>query len=288
MTAPADSSIVVITPKSLDEARGLSNTLSKSALLPDALRGKEADILMTVLTGAELGLAPMQSIRAIDVIKGKPTLKAEAMVALVRRRRDVCEYLVLRESTATKCTYETKRAGDPSPTTMSFTVEDARAAGLLGNDNYKRFPAAMLRARCGSAICKAVYSDLLLGVYDPDELEPQRSERDVTPRASPPSNVVDSTATAAPAPDYDANGAPVSETAKLEVAIAEAQTQGDLDKLVERIGRLKGANPKAYASLRTQWGARRDELKSADVSARFAAASAETEAKAITEPGAEG
>jgi hypothetical protein len=182
-------------------------------------------------------------------------------VALVRRRRDVCEYFKLVTSTATICTYETKRLGDPSPTTMSFTVEDARNAGLLGNDNYKKFPAAMLRARCGSAICKAVYSDLLLGVYDPDELEPTR-ERDVTPRASPPSNVIDSVATTLPPmADYDSNGAPVTEVAKLEVALAEAQSEADLAPLTARIGALKTSNPKAYGELRTKWGKRRDELK---------------------------
>lgn len=273
-----ESSITVITPKSIDEAKSFSQMISKSALLPDALRGKEAEILMTIMTGAELGLAPMQSIRAIDVIKGKPTLKAEAMTALVRGRRDVCEYLVLKESTAKRCTYETKRVGDPGPTTMSFGIEDAQAAGLLGNDNYKRFPAAMLRARAGSAICKAVYSDLILGFYDPDEMAPERPAdvRDVTPAplalvkpTPPPSNVIDSTATVTPpaAPDYGPNGEPLSERAKLEVAVAEAQNEVDLTKLVDRITKLPAVDK---AEIRKQWGARRDELRAAQPTAPVA------------------
>lgn len=258
--------ITIITPKSLDEARALSTTLAKSHLLPDALRGKEPEILMTIMTGSELGLAPMQSIRAIEVIKGKPTLKAETMTALVRARRDVCEYLRLTVSTPTIATFETKRVGDPSPTTMSFTAEDAKAAGLLGNDNYKRFPAAMLRARCASAICKAVYSDLLLGVYDPEELAPERPvEKDITPSTPPHFNSVDDVAFAmtspAPHPDYDGNGAPVTERAKLAVSIAEAQELKHLEVLTGRISALKTSDPKAYAELRTAWGARRDELK---------------------------
>lgn len=253
--------ITIITPKSLAEARDLSATLAKSTLLPEALRGKEAEILMTIMTGAELGLAPMQSIRAIDVIKGKPTLKAETMTALVRGRKDVCEYLKLVTSTPTLCTYETKRVGDPSATTMSFSAEDAKAAGLISNDNYRKFPAAMLRARAGSAICKAVYSDILLGVYDPDELAP---ERDVTPRPSPPANVVDSVATVVPTPaDFDTSGAPVSERAKLDVAINEAQEEAHLSPLTARIVALKERDPKAYLELRAKWGAKRDELKAA-------------------------
>lgn len=256
-----DAGIVVITPKSLSEAQQLSATLSKSSLLPEALRGKEAEILMTIMTGAEIGLAPMQSIRAIDCIKGKPTLKAETMTALVRGRRDVCEYLQLVTSTPTLATYETKRVGDPRPTTMSFSAEDAKTAGLISNDNYRKFPAAMLRARCGSAICKAVYSDLLLGLYDPDEIAP---EREVTPRASPPSHVVDSVATALPAPvDYDASGVPVSDGAKLEVKVEEAQDVSGLKALVDPLGRLKTSAPEWYSKLRARWGVRHNEMLAA-------------------------
>jgi hypothetical protein len=185
------SELVVITPKSIEEAERLSGTLSKSQLLPDALRQKPADVLATVLAGAELGLAPMQAIRGIAIIKGKPTLSADTMGALVKRRQDVCEYLVLKESTPKVATYETKRRGDPSPTTMSFAIEDAQRAGLQG-DNWKKYPAAMLRARALSAICRAVYPDLCLGLYDPDELAPENPpppngpvERDVTPAAPP-------------------------------------------------------------------------------------------------------
>lgn len=272
--------ITIITPKSLDEAKSLSALISKSSLLPADLRGKEPEILMTIMTGAELGLAPMQSIRAIDVIKGKPTLKAETMTALVRGRKDVCEYLVLKESTATKCTYETKRIGDPTSTSMTFTIEEAKAAGLIAQtrngepNNWMRFPAAMLRARAGSAICKAVYSDLILGIYDPDELADQRPEpREVNPppalalvKPTPPQgNVVDSTATSVSAQpaDYGANGEPLSDGAKLEVKLEEAQSQGDLDGLTKGIGELKAKAPTWYTKLRARWGERRDEIAKA-------------------------
>jgi hypothetical protein len=247
--------ITIITPKSLEEARSLAGIISKSSLLSDAFRGKEAETLMAIMTGAEIGLAPMQSLRAIEVIKGKPTLKAEAMTALVRARRDVCEYLVIRRSDATICTMETKRVGDPAPTVMSFSIDDAKAAGLTSNDNYKKYAPAMLRARAGSAICKAVYSDLILGLYDPDELAP---EREAAPRASPPTHIVDVTPSALPASvERDPCDAPVSERAKLEVALAEAQDMTGLNALVERITRLSAADK---ARVRVAWGARRDEL----------------------------
>lgn len=186
--------LTIVAPKDIAESEHLSSTLAKSSLLSDAYRGKPADILSAILTGAELGLAPMQSLRSIVVIKGRPTLSADAMVSLCKRRADICTYLQLKESTPTKATYETQRKGDPSPTQMSFSIEDAQRAGLAGNDNYKKFPAQMLRARCASAICRAVYPDLVLGLYDPEELSPDSFsatpppvqaapvEKDITPK----------------------------------------------------------------------------------------------------------
>lgn len=177
--------LTVIAPKSLTEAKELATTLAAAHTLPAALQKAPADVLAIVLTGAELGLAPMQAIRGLAIIKGKPVLSADAMGALVKRRRDICEYLTCSETTATKAAFETKRSGDPKPTTLTFTLEQAQRAGIAGGDSWRKYPEAMLRARALSAICRLVYPDLLLGVYDPDELADAGPERDVTPAPEP-------------------------------------------------------------------------------------------------------
>lgn len=58
--------------------------------------------------------------------------------------------------------------------------------------------------------------------------------------------------------DYGPDGAPISERAKLEVAITEAQDEAALQKLVERITTLPATDK---AGLRKLWGARRDAVK---------------------------
>lgn len=256
-----DTEITIITPRTFDEAKSMSSTLSKASLLPAALRGKEADVLMTVMAGAELGLGPILSIRSIHVIEGKPTLSADLIAALCLRRADVCEYLQPVESSAVKATYSAKRKGAPAAVTMSFTLEEAKQAGLAGKGNWSRYPAAMLRARCISAICRAVFPDLVGGLYDSDSAELEApAPRDVSPpKASPPGNVVDAVATVVT--DYDASGAPVLENAKLEVAINEAQDEAALSPLTARIAALKQSDPKAYTERRAQWGKRRDDIK---------------------------
>lgn len=157
-------------PTNISEAMQVSRTLVASRLLPKAIATPEAAFAV-IVAGAELGLTAMQSLRAIHIIEGKPTLSADLMLALCKRH-EVCEYVRLVESTAERATYEAKRKGEPEPTRMSFTMEEARAAQLVGKDNWKKYPAAMLRARCIAAIVRAVFPDVFLGVYETDELAP--------------------------------------------------------------------------------------------------------------------
>jgi len=168
-------------PENLTQAARLATALARSSVLPTPLRGKPADVLVVLITGHELGLSPMQSIRGMHVIEGKAVMASEMMAGLVRSRATICQYLQMVESDDQHATYETHRKGDPKPTRLSYTIEQATKAGLASKDNWKRHPAAMLRARCLSAICRAVYSDLVNGVYDLDEAD-EIGIRNITPR----------------------------------------------------------------------------------------------------------
>jgi len=151
-----------------NEIESLSIMLAKSTLLPVDLRGKEADIAVTVMTGRELGLGPMAALRLIHVVKGRPILSADAMVALVLSS-GLAEYFLSVESTDRVATYETQRKGSPIPQRLSYTIEQAHKAGLTG-ENWKKYPEAMLRARAKAALSRDCYPDVLAGCYDPDEV----------------------------------------------------------------------------------------------------------------------
>lgn len=159
-------------PGSISEAMHLAQVLVASRLLPRAVGTPEAAFAI-IATGRELGLTAMQSLRSIHVIEGKPTLSADLVAALVKIRSDVCEWFRLVDSTDQRAVYQTKRRGEPEPTTMAFTMADAQRAGVTGKDNWRKYPAAMLRARCITALARAVYPDLAMGIYDPDEVSEQ-------------------------------------------------------------------------------------------------------------------
>lgn len=156
-------------PSSLAEADKLAQRLAASNLVPDALKGKPGDILIILMLGHELGLAPMQALRSVVVINGKPIVSADLAVSLVKKHTS-CSFFRLVSTDDSQATYETERKGE-GRTKMIWTMQQAVAAGLAGRGPWKAHPAAMLRARASLALARAVYPDVLLGVYSPDEAE---------------------------------------------------------------------------------------------------------------------
>lgn len=156
-------------PRSIDEGYDLAKLLVASGLLGRNVTRPEQAFTI-IATGRELGLTAMQSLRSIHIIEGKPTLSADLMAALCKSRPDVCVYFRLVESTPERATYETQRKGEPSPTRMTWTIQQAKDAGVTGKDNWRKYPDAMLRARCIAALARAVYPDLAMGIYDHDEV----------------------------------------------------------------------------------------------------------------------
>lgn len=163
-------------PKNGTEAWDLARVAAASGLYGVQ---KPEQALVIIMTGTELGLTANQALRAIQVVKGKPNLSADLIVALVKRS-DLCESWEVVESTNTSCTVETKRRGDQNPRRVTWTLDDAKRAGISG-DMYQKYPRQMLRHRCSADLAREVYPDLVLGLYAPEEFN---DARDLGPDAA--------------------------------------------------------------------------------------------------------
>jgi hypothetical protein len=177
--------LAVLDPATVDQMEAFAKKVCNSILLPEQIRGKPADVLIILLTGRELGLSQMQSIRGFDVVKGVASMKSALMVALVKKHPKCIRFKML-ESSDTKATYETEREGE-GVTKLTYTIEQAGRAGLLFKDNWKLNPAAMLRARCAKALATIVYPEITFGLPDPDEAEEfgKEVELNEAPRKEP-------------------------------------------------------------------------------------------------------
>lgn len=155
-----DLATVNLNPADLKGQMELAKVLGMSALLPQALRGKPADVLVTVLYGREMGLTPMQSIQGIYVVNGRPTCGGKLLLAKVRQ----AGHRVKIEATAKAARCTITRADDPgNPHTEEFTWADAERAKLTGKDTWKSWPKQMLTWRAVSNAVNVACPEVAMG-----------------------------------------------------------------------------------------------------------------------------
>jgi hypothetical protein len=145
-----------------------SAEILRSSYLPQGIKSVE-QVVVIILKGRELGIPPMQALSHIHVINGKPTMSAELMLALILKHHPKTKISYPVRSSE-KCEVKVTRDGS-EPSVFSFSIADAQAAGLLSNPTWKKYPRAMLHARCISEMARSLFPDAISGVsYTPEEL----------------------------------------------------------------------------------------------------------------------
>ena len=150
-------------------AMRLAARIYNTPFVPKALRGDPASVLACILTGQELGLEAMQSLRMVNVIEGKPAASAELMRALVHRAGHLIGIV---DSTTERCEMRGQRDDTGETMTVEWTLDDARRAGLIPakpEAAWTKYPRSMLLARATSELCRALFSDVVGGLYTPEE-----------------------------------------------------------------------------------------------------------------------
>lgn len=142
--------------------------LAQSGLLPAVYRGKPSNMLWAVEFGEMLGLSPMAAVTGVHVIEGKPTASAALISALVRR----AGHRLRVTGNDTRAVAQIVRADDPDFTFESvWTLDRAKQAGLVGKDVWKKYPAAMLKARAITEAARDACEEALCGMhYTAEEL----------------------------------------------------------------------------------------------------------------------
>ena len=164
------SQALAVYSQPLDQQINYAKAMAVSNLLPVAYQHHPENVLVALAQGQALGIAPIQAMNQINVIKGKPALSADLIAALVRR----AGHKLRVEGDDTYAQATIIRADDPdyTPKPIRWDMERAKRAGLLGNPSWQKYPAAMLRARAISEAARAWANDALYGfIYTPEELD---------------------------------------------------------------------------------------------------------------------
>ncbi len=104
--------------------------------------------------------------RDYHIISGKPTLKSEAMLARFQAAGGKVEW---HEYTieSVSGTFTHPQAGSLK---VTWTIQDAKRAGLLGNPTWQKYPRQMLRNRVTAEGIRSTYPGVLSGCYTPEEI----------------------------------------------------------------------------------------------------------------------
>ena len=154
------------------EIERFAEKAARSKMVPSAYQGKPDDIVIAVQMGSELGLAPMQSLQNIASINGRPSVWGDAMPGLCRAsgKVDYIKEWATGEGDALVFHCEAKRKDDPNPISSSFSVADAKKAGLWGKAGpWQNYPLRMLQMRARGFCLRDAFPDVLRGLISAEE-----------------------------------------------------------------------------------------------------------------------
>ncbi len=146
--------------------------IAASPFAPRGLEKPEA-IVTAIQLGLEIGLSPMSALQNVAVINGRPGIYGDAALALVRAS-GYCEYYTQKvegEGDDRTATVTSKRTDSPEPIVTTFSVRDAKRAGLWGKQGpWSQYPDRMLLFRSRGFNLRDNYGDILKGMRLVEEL----------------------------------------------------------------------------------------------------------------------
>lgn len=217
-------------PRNIEEAWRYAEIISRAGCCPDAFRNKPNDVFMVMSLGAELGVSTIQALQNICVINGRLTVWGDLTVALMYASGQ-CAVFRNDWDEATQTATCTLQRQHRELRTYTFSMADAKRAGLAGKDTYQKFGKRMCGWRAISYGIREQFADVLKGMAVAEELmdfrdEAVRQAPISMPRAAAPAQV------AAPAPEpvaqepeAPADQQPMSDWAKEFAGLADQQAQ---------------------------------------------------------------
>ncbi len=154
-----------MTPEEYQQLAAIAKAAAASQFFQDLK--SEAQALMKLLLGYELGLTAAESLMGINIVQGRPEVSARIIASRIKQSQRY-DYRVV-ESTDRKCVLRFFENGEPVGD-YEYTWEMAQQAGLTAKQNWKMYPKAMLFNRCLAAGARMYCPDAASGLYVEGEI----------------------------------------------------------------------------------------------------------------------
>lgn len=131
------------------------------------------EALMVMLRGRDFGLTAAAAADIFHVIEGKPCPPAQLLISRAMVHPD-CEYFQCVEADAQHAKWICKSRRNKEPSTVTYTIEQAEAAGLTKKPVWQKYAEDLLVARSGVRLARRDFPDATLGAYAFEEMEEHR------------------------------------------------------------------------------------------------------------------
>ena len=160
-----------------------AQAVAQSSLIPDGYRNQPANVLWAMDLADALDVPFPQVMQTMVVMRGRMTMSADLMAAVVRR----AGHKLRVHEQGMSVTAALIRRDDPDyEFTATWDEAKARQAGLWGQRGpWSLYPTQMLRSRAITEVCRQGASDALAGtVYTAEELQGDVATTSATPTAA--------------------------------------------------------------------------------------------------------
>lgn len=178
----AGGAVAALVPQSLDEAFRVAQAIAASGLAPRGL-DKPEQVMVAIMAGAELGLAPFQALQSFAIVNNRPTLWGDGLMAVARAQGIKAREWIDGEGDAAVAHCEVTRPDTGETIARSFSVSDAKKAGLWNKQGpWQQYPKRMLQMRARAWALRDGCADMLRGFQVREEVEDYQP---ITARAVP-------------------------------------------------------------------------------------------------------
>ena len=165
----AGSALRAFVPNTLEEAWRLSTALAQPGMLPKAYGQDPNKVMVGILAGAEVGLTPFAALQSIAVINGNPTMWGDGMLGLVEASGLLADFEETDDGKTATC--RAVRKDRETPIVRTFSIDDAKAAGLSGKQGpWQQYPKRMRQLRARSFCLRDGFASVLKGIKSAEEV----------------------------------------------------------------------------------------------------------------------
>lgn len=165
-TEPVPHPAAASATEALDVEMRRAQAISQAVqALPPAYQKQPGAVLLVDQWARAHGVDTLTAMQSVAFVKGRPVVDASMQRALASKAGyevDINEGDGWAEVSVTR-NGKTKSA--------RFTLDEAKAAGLAGKDNWKAYATDMLVARATARCLRRHAPEVVLGLADPDEVE---------------------------------------------------------------------------------------------------------------------